>query len=102
MINEMIDGIDIVYLSRRNLLALIAKLDANVASAGTSQTAIIKYQPVNLNAPFRQSMESLVVVAVEDEVFYGGLQRSAGEMHPREESNLPKPSTGVGIDLKVE
>ena len=85
---------NIVYLSRRNLLALLGKLDANAASPGSSACAIVKHQPA-VNSPFRQTMEDILVVAVEDEAFYGGQQREAGRMHPREEVNLPKPSTGV-------
>lgn len=86
---------DVIYLSRRNLLALLAKLDANVAAGcQVSQCSIIKHQP-DMNAPHRQSMQDIVVIAVEDEAFYGGQGRAAGEMHPREEKNLPKPSTGL-------
>lgn len=88
---------DVVYLSRRNLLALLAKLDANIAQPGSSQCSIIKYQPSSMNAPFRQSMDSLMVIAVDDEAFYAGQQRSAGQMHPREEVKLPKPSTGIDV-----
>lgn len=87
---------EIVYLSRRNLLALLAKLDANVeAGCAVSQCAIIKHQPVSIGAPYRQTMDSLVVIAVEDEAFYAGQGRAAGQMIDREEVNLPKPSTGV-------
>ena len=86
---------NIVYLSRRNLLALLAKLDANIQNQGTSACSILKFQPQNPNVAFRQTMEDIMVVAVEDEAFYGGQARAAGAMHEREEVNLPKPSTGV-------
>lgn len=35
------------------------------------------------------------MIAVQDEEFYGAQSRPAGEMHPREEMQLDKPSTGV-------
>ena len=89
---------EVLYLSRRNLLVLLAKLDANLVSAGISQCAIVKYQPPNMNVPFRQSMEAITIIAIEDEEFYSAQARAAGEMHPREEINLPKPSTGVYSD----
>ena len=86
---------EVLYLSRRNLLALIAKLDANVAVPGTSQCSIVKYQQPNVSVPYRQSMDTIMIIAVDDDEFYRTQQRSAGKMHPREEKNLPKMSTGA-------
>lgn len=40
-------------------------------------------------------MDAIAVIAVQDEEFYGAQSRPAGEMHPREEMQLDKPSTGV-------
>ena len=87
-----------IYLSRRNLLALLSKLDAEAAGEETS-CMIIKKQPAS--PEYRQTMATIAVIAVDDEAFYGSQQRAAGEMHPREEEKLAKPSTGVefGGDL---
>lgn len=57
----------VVYLSRRNLLTLLAKLD-RVKEGGESQCTIIKRD--NKHAVFPQSHDSIVVTAVEDEEYY--------------------------------
>ena len=81
-----------IYLSRRNLVALLAKLDAKERGIETACT-IIKHQGVT--PAYRQTMPSIAVTAVADEEYYGAQERPAGEMHPREEVQLSKPSTGV-------
>ena len=84
---------EIVYLSRRNLMTLLAKLDANKDEPGSSMCSIIKHQNPRLDVPFRQSVESLVVVSIDDEAFYSSQYRSAGFM--KHADHLPAPSTGV-------
>ena len=84
---------EIVYLSRRNLMTLLAKLDANKDEPGSSLCSIIKHQNPRLDVKFRQSVESLVVVAVDDEVFYSSQYRPAGFM--KHADHLPAPSTGI-------
>jgi hypothetical protein len=42
-------------------------------------------------------MNTIAVIAVQDEDFYGAQDRAAGEMHPAEESQLEAPSTGVAF-----
>lgn len=64
-------------LSRRNLLALLAKLDI-VKAGGASACSLIKYQ--NAGDPGGQSMDSCLVKAMEDEDYY--VTRAAGELHP--------------------
>lgn len=65
-----------VYLSRRNLLTLLSKLD-RTAEGYTSACTIIKR---DTNHPTHaQNFESIVVVAVEDEVYY--VDRAPGEVH---------------------
>lgn len=82
-----------VYLSRRNLRALLSKLD-RLAAGDRTQCAIIKHQgPVN--EPYRQTMGSIMVVAVEDEPYYTAQERQAGMMHPLDEANITSPSTGT-------
>lgn len=81
-----------VYLSRRNLLALLSKLDRDLVQEETA-CAIQKYkQP---SPEYQQTMDSIMVIAVQDEDYYGSQKRSAGEMHPSDEAKLEKPSTGV-------
>ena len=129
-----------VYLSRRNILTLLSKLDRQKAGEETA-CAIVKRQdrgspycmtvPVMLvgaaepgcsaeyctphgthfvilerhslndllngniiNVPPPAAMgDGVIVVPVSDEEMYAN--RSAGEMHPADEANLPKPATGV-------
>ncbi len=82
---------DKIYLSRRNLLALLSKLDRNQV-AEVSACTIIKYRG---DGPFRQSMDSCMVTAVEDDEYYSNEGRPAGAMHPADEEKLPKPAMGV-------
>jgi hypothetical protein len=86
----------VIYLSRRNLEALLSKLDRRKDGEQTHCT-IIKNQQPDPQAPFRQSMKACRVIALEDEEFYGGQNRPAGEMHPSEEAKISKPSTGTAI-----
>lgn len=92
-------GTHTIFLSRRNLQVLLSKLDRRAAGEQTA-CAIIKYRQVkrpddltpNL---YQQTMEECMVVAVDDEEFYGQQKRSAGVMAPEDEVKLRKPSTGV-------
>jgi hypothetical protein len=84
-----------LYLSRRNLMALLAKLNADEQGIETACT-IIKYKNPNV-AAYQQTMDRIAVIAVQDEEYYGAQDRPAGEMHPREEIQLTKPSTGVAF-----
>jgi hypothetical protein len=79
-----------VYLSRRNLLTLLAKLDRNRDMPGSSQCTIIKND--NNHPKYPQSMKHIQVTAVEDEDYY--VDRPAGEMHPLEEAKLAATSGG--------
>lgn len=78
-----------VYLSRRNLLTLLSKLD-RVKAGGESHCRITKFDTVHPKYP---CSEVTVVQAVEDEEYYR--DRAAGEMTPEDEVKLPKPVTGV-------
>jgi hypothetical protein len=64
-----------IYLSRRNLLALLSKLDRKAAGE-ESYCTIIKRD--NLHDKYPQSMSSCRVTAVEDEEYY--TTREAGVM----------------------
>ena len=69
-----------VYLSRRNLLTLLAKLDRQ-AAGGSTQCTIEKRD--NVHPVYPQSMKSIYVTAVEDDEYYKG--RDPGAVHPSEE-----------------
>jgi hypothetical protein len=72
-----------LYLSRRNLLALLSKLDRQEAGDETA-CAIVKYS--NPTDPYCNTIDQVVVTAVADEEFYAN--RQPGVMHPLDEANL--------------
>jgi hypothetical protein len=72
-----------IYLSRRNLLILLSKLDRKGAGEAT-HTTIIKSDDVHPIYP--QSMPVIRVTAVEDDDYYA--LREAGAMHPTDEGNI--------------
>jgi len=80
----MYDRSVFVELTRRNLEALLMKLDL---PEGESACTISK--------PSDDQKLTLFVKAVEDEQHYEQEGRPAGMMHPREERKLTKPTTGV-------
>lgn len=69
-----------VYLSRRNLLTLLSKLDRDAAGEETACT-LIKMKQKNGTA-YNQTMKEIMVIAVQDEDYYPAQNRSAGEVHP--------------------
>jgi hypothetical protein len=88
----MNDNTPKVYLSRRNLLALLSKLDRQLAGQETAATVIKYKQP---SSSYQQTMETIAIIAVEDEEYYASQNRPAGEMLSTDEQHLPKPSTGT-------
>ncbi|MBU5635117.1 hypothetical protein KOM00_00030 [Geomonas sp. Red69] len=71
-----------VFLSRRNLLTLLSKLDRRIAGQQTACTIIKndKTHPV-----YPQTMRSIEVVAVEDEDYY--FERTPGPVHDSDTPN---------------
>lgn len=69
-----------VFLSRRNLLSLLSKLD-RVAAGDSSACTLVKFD--NVHPKFPQTMPEIHVMAVEDEDYY--IDRSPGVMHPKDE-----------------
>lgn len=67
-----------VYLSRRNLLVLLSKLDRAAKGEQTFQT-IIKADTTHPKYPC--SVQT-AIIAVEDEDYY--TDREAGEVHPKD------------------
>jgi hypothetical protein len=57
-----------LFLTRRNLLALLEKLD-HVADGGNSSCTLIKRDTTNPNFPITGAT-SVTVTAVEDDVYY--------------------------------
>jgi hypothetical protein len=72
-----------IYLSRRNLLTLLSKLERLEAGEETG-CAIIKY--ANPTDPYCNTIDQVKVVAVPDDEFY--TNRSPGIMHPLDEAKL--------------
>lgn len=81
-----------IFLSKRNLLALLSKLERAERGDNTACTIVKHKQPGDA---YQQTMESIEVTAVSDEAYYGSQNRPAGMMHPDDEIFLQKPSTGV-------
>lgn len=72
-----------VYLSRRNLLTLLAKLDRNKETPGASQCTIVKQDTQHPKYP---CSNYIAVTALEDEEYY--TDRLPGRMHPAEETKI--------------
>lgn len=68
-----------VYLTRRNLLTLLSKLDRQRAGEATACT-LIKADTQHIKYPMPEEM---AIVAVEDEEYYN--DRAPGEVHPSDE-----------------
>ena len=79
----------IVYLSRRNLLTLLSKLDRAKAAEQTACT-LIKNDTVHPKYP---CSDRIVCVAVEDDDYYA--DRPAGAVNDRDEALVPKPASRV-------
>jgi hypothetical protein len=71
---------EIVYLSRRNLLTLLSKLDRK-ANGEETQCTLIKRD--NVHPKYPQTMESISIVALEDEEYY--TERKAGPVSSLDE-----------------
>jgi hypothetical protein len=72
-----------IYLSKRNLLALLSKLD-RLENGDETACAIVKY--ANPSDPYCNTIDQVVVTAVADDQFYAN--RQPGVMHPLDEANL--------------
>lgn len=78
----MSSTVEHVFLSRRNLLTLLSKLDRKAAGEDTMCTLIKKD---DTHAKYPQSSPIIVVTAIEDAEYYD--TREAGEVHPLDEPN---------------
>jgi hypothetical protein len=66
-----------IFLSRRNLLTLLSKLDRQ-AQGDLSTCSLIKHD--NQHPQYNQTLPIVCVTAVEDKIYYG--DRTPGEVHP--------------------
>lgn len=66
-----------LYLTRRNLLTLLSKLD-RVRAGEQSKCTLIKQDTAH---PIYPSTDVVKVIALEDEVYY---DRVPGEVHPKD------------------
>ena len=69
-----------IFLSRRNLLTLLSKLDRHATGDSTERTLIKRD---NTHPKYPQSMEFCIVTAVEDDEYY--TTRNSGEVHPKDD-----------------
>jgi hypothetical protein len=69
-----------IYLSRRNLMTLLSKLD-RFEQGQETKCAIIKY--ANPLDPYCNTVDQVMVIAVPDEKFY--INREPGAIHPLDE-----------------
>jgi hypothetical protein len=71
-----------VYLTKRNLLTLLSKLERAERGEATRCTLNKNQQPSD---KYRQTMKTIDVVAVADDEYYSAQQRAPGEVHPLDE-----------------
>lgn len=69
-----------IYLSRRNLLTLLSKLDRHAAGEATACT-IIKHD--NQHPMFPQTMKRIEITALEDDAYY--VDRQPGDVHHKDQ-----------------
>jgi hypothetical protein len=79
-----------IFLTRRNLLTLLSKLDRAQQGEHTNRT-LIKSDDQHPTMP--QTMQVCFVVAVEDEDYYK--DRPPGGVHPKDDPRLAK---FLGVD----
>jgi len=72
-----------LFLSRRNLLTLLSKLDRDKEGEPT-QCTIVKND--SSNPKFPQTMTQVYVIAVEDDAYY--TDRDAGDVLPADDPSL--------------
>jgi hypothetical protein len=80
-----------VVLSRRNLEALLSKLDRVKEGEFSACTIIKRFNPSD---GIYATTEDIAVIAVEDEILYAN--RPAGMMYPKDVKNI-RHTTGENI-----
>jgi len=74
-----------IFLSRRNLLTLLSKLDRKAKGEKTFCTLI---KSDYKHSKYPQTMEKCSITALEDEEYY--IERTAGEVYSLDEVNIAK------------
>jgi hypothetical protein len=82
-VGDIKEMIKTLYLSKRNLLTLLSKLE-RLEEGDDTACAIIKY--ANPSDPYCNTIDSVMVIAVADEKFY--TNRAPGAMNPLDEAKL--------------
>jgi hypothetical protein len=72
-----------IYLSRRNLLTLLSKLDRKKQGDGTRCTLI---KTDTTHPKFAQTIDEIEVIAVEDSEYY--VDRTPGQVHHLDELKM--------------
>jgi hypothetical protein len=72
-----------IYLSKRNLLTLLSKLE-RLEQGDQTACAIVKY--ANPTDPYCNTIDEVMVIAIPDNEFY--TNRAPGVMHPADEVNI--------------
>lgn len=80
---EINDNTPKVYLSRRNLLTLLSKLNREESGEET-HCMIIKFKQPG-QAAYQQTMDELAIIAVPDEEYYPAQNRTPGAVHLADE-----------------
>ena len=72
-----------IYLSKRNLLTLLSKLE-RLEQGDQTACAIVKY--ANPTDPYCNTIDEVMVIAIPDNEFY--TNRAPGVMHPSDEVKI--------------
>ena len=73
-----------LYLSKRNLLTLLSKLE-RLENGEQTACSLVKYR--NPVGKYIQSDEAVLIMAVPDNEYYADQQRPAGVVHPSDDPN---------------
>lgn len=74
-----------LYLSKRNLLTLLSKLERDNAGEVTA-CSIVKHQTPG--PAYQQTMKAIMVIAVQDEDYYPAQDRGPGMVHEADEEKI--------------
>lgn len=80
---DLLDYANRIYLSKRNLLTLLSKLERLEAGEDTKCAIIKNMNPLD---PYCNTIDQVAVIAIPDEAFY--VNRRPGPMHPKDEANI--------------
>ena len=73
-----------LYLSKRNLLTLLSKIE-RFENGQETACSLIKYR--NDKGQYVQTDDAVLVIAVPDSLYYSSQERAPGEVHPLDNPN---------------